>query len=55
MSNRDTLIFLEQMVHFRRLLADYQQESESIYFSDVANWLKNLDETIELSKKHTKK
>lgn len=45
MSNRDTAVFLEQMVHFRRLLVTYRQESESIYFSDTTTWLKNLDET----------
>jgi len=55
LSNRDTFIFLEQMVHFRKLLVAYQQESESVYFADTAGWLKNLDETIELSKRHTKK
>ncbi len=54
MSNWNTFIFLEQMVHFQRLLVSYQKENESVYFSVTAIWLKNLDEAIELSKMHTK-
>ena len=49
----------ENSLGLRMSLREVAQEAGfllvSSTFSDVANWLKNLDETIELSKKHTKK
>lgn len=54
MDKRNTSMFLERMVHYRKLLIKYQEENESRYFPSTKTWLENIDITIDMSKKHMK-